>query len=109
MRAKARLEAGSVCVSVCKKSKLCLGQQGVGMQSGGGELSWNDRGGRFLWHKLIDAWARSLHLLSTSLCLFADRCESYRLLKLLGFLPVHCLILPFMCLAWSKGVAWHRL
>lgn len=37
--------------------------------------------------------------------LIAYRCENYRLLKLLDFLPVPCLMLPFMC--QQQGVAWH--
>lgn len=47
-------------------------------------------------------------LVSFLQALFAHRCERYRLLELVGFLPAICLILPFMwALAKSEGAAWH--
>lgn len=99
---------GRVCVCVRVKEKEIMSKTAGGKNAerrGWTQLEWQRWA--FFWHKLISAWARSSHLSSTSPRLFAYRCESYQLIKLLGFLPVPCLILPFMCLAKSKGAAWH--
>ena len=100
------------CVWVRDWKKLCLAQRGVRMHCVCvcvcvcvNSVEWqrwaffSGTGSSVPGHEALVSFLQAL---------FAHRCERYRLLELVGFLPAICLILPFMCaLAKSEGAAWH--
>lgn len=90
-----------LCVCACLGRKSCL-QQGVRMQTGGGE-------GSQTWAFFLaqTCQCRLAKPSSPVQCLFVCKRESYWLLKLVGFMPVHCLIILFICQEQRSDLAYN--